>query len=78
LAWTLRRERTGERPGALEVAAPHDILQAWQQGWISARDAMRLLHVESFEDLHQYCVSSGVEIRVAPINAGRSNQGDRS
>lgn len=77
-AWTLRRERTGDRPGALEVAAPHDILQAWQQGWIAARDAMRLLDVESFEDLHQYCVSSGVEIRIAPVNAIRSNQEDPS
>jgi len=77
-AWKLRRERTGDRLGALEVAAPHDILQAWQEGSISAREAMRLLAVENLEELHQYCLSSGVEIRIAPVNAFRSNQEDRS
>jgi hypothetical protein len=77
-AWTLRRERTGDRPGELEAAAPYDILQAWQQGWLSARDAMRLLAVESFEELHRYCVSSGVEIRIAPVRASPANPEDRS
>jgi hypothetical protein len=77
-AWTLRRERTGDQPGTFDTVAPYDILQAWQQGWLSARDTMRLLDVGTYKELHEYCISSGVEIRVAPVSAGPSNREDRS
>lgn len=50
----------------LEKAAPHDILQTWQDGKIAACDAMRLLAVESLPELHDYCVSSGVALQVVP------------
>lgn len=47
----------------LRKASPHDILQAWQDGEISYRDAMALLDIDTLSDLYQACVSSGVSIR---------------
>lgn len=47
----------------LRAAAPHDILQAWQAGDISYRDAMGLTASESLLELYQACRSSGVPLR---------------
>ncbi|MFN7192783.1 MAG: DUF433 domain-containing protein [Rhodospirillales bacterium] len=55
---------------SIEKASPHDILQAWQDGSIAARDAMRLLAVETLTELHAYCVSSAVAIQVVPAVPG--------
>lgn len=49
----------------LRKASPHDILQAWQDGEISYRDAMALLDIDTLPDLYQACVSSGVSLRKA-------------
>lgn len=46
----------------LRTAAPHDILQAWQDGEIGYREAMRLTASESLFELYQACRSSGVQI----------------
>ena len=47
----------------LQTAAPHDILQAWQDGKIGYREALRLTASESLFELYQACRSSGVRIR---------------
>jgi hypothetical protein len=47
----------------LQRASPHDILQAWQDGSIGYREAMRLTGCESLFELYQACRSSGVAIR---------------
>jgi hypothetical protein len=47
----------------LQKASPHDILQAWQDGSIGYRQAMRLTACESLFELYQACRSSGVAIR---------------
>jgi len=47
----------------LQKASPHDILQAWQDGTIGYREAMRLTGCESLFELYQACRSSGVAIR---------------
>jgi hypothetical protein len=47
----------------LQRASPHDILQAWQDGSIGYREAMRLTDCESLFELYQACRSSGVTIR---------------
>jgi hypothetical protein len=47
----------------LQKASPHDILQAWQDGTISYREAMKLTACESLFELYQACRSSGVAIR---------------
>lgn len=47
----------------LQRAAPHDILQAWQDGSIGYREAMRLTDCRSLFELYQACRSSGVPIR---------------
>lgn len=47
----------------LRTAAPHDILQAWQDGKIGYREAMRLTASENLFELYQACRSSGVQIR---------------
>jgi hypothetical protein len=44
-------------------ASPHDILQAWQDGVIDYREAMKLTACESLFELYQACRSSGVPIR---------------
>lgn len=46
-----------------DKAAPHDILQAWQDGLIDYRRAMSLTACESLFELYQACRSSGVDIR---------------
>jgi hypothetical protein len=47
----------------LEKAAPHDILQAWQDGRIGYRKAMSLTACDSLFELYDACRSSGVTIR---------------
>lgn len=47
----------------LQKASPHDILQAWQDGDIGYREAMRLTACESLFELYQACRSSGVSVR---------------
>lgn len=47
----------------LQRASPHDILQAWQDGEIGYREAMRLTACDNLFELYQACRSSGVEIR---------------
>ena len=47
----------------LQRASPHDILQAWQDGVIDYREAMKLTACESMFELYQACRSSGVPIR---------------
>jgi hypothetical protein len=37
----------------LQRASPHDILQAWQDGSIGYREAMRLTDCESLFELYQ-------------------------
>jgi hypothetical protein len=49
----------------LQKASPHDILQAWQDGIIDYREAMRLTDCESLFELYQACRSSGVSLRSA-------------
>jgi len=51
------------RASELQKASPHDILQAWQDGLICYREAMRLTDCESLFELYQSCRSSGVAIR---------------
>lgn len=47
----------------LRRASPHNVLQAWQDGEISYRDAMTLLDIDTLPDLYQACVSSSVPLR---------------
>lgn len=47
----------------LQTAAPHDILEVWQSGDISYRDAMHLTASDSLFELYQACRSSGVILR---------------
>jgi hypothetical protein len=47
----------------LRRAAPHDILQAWQDGAIGYREAMGLTGCENLFELFQACRSSGVDLR---------------
>lgn len=62
------RPMVGNRSGtvmqqALRTAAPHDILQAWQDGRIGYIEAMELTASESLFELYQACRSSAVELR---------------
>nr|WP_294502035.1 hypothetical protein [uncultured Rhodopila sp.] len=47
----------------LKRASPHDILQAWQDGAISYREAMTLTGCENLFELYQACRSSRVALR---------------
>ena len=47
----------------LQRASPHEILQAWQDGIIGYREAMKLTACDSMFELYQACRSSGVPIR---------------
>jgi hypothetical protein len=47
----------------LQKASPHDILQAWQDGDVGYREAMKLTDCESLFELYQACRSSGVAFR---------------
>jgi len=40
----------------------HEALEAWQQGEITYRRAMRLLGVDTIDDLYAAAISSGVSI----------------
>jgi hypothetical protein len=48
---------------SLQSASPHEILQAWQNGDITYRDAMHLTASENLFELFQACRSSGVALR---------------
>jgi hypothetical protein len=43
-----------------------EALEAWQQGEITYRRALRLVGVDTIADLYQAAHSSGVEIRIEP------------
>jgi hypothetical protein len=44
----------------------YEALEAWQQGEITYRRALRLIGVETIADLYEAARSSGVEIRREP------------
>jgi hypothetical protein len=44
----------------------HEALEAWQQGEITYRRALRLVGVDTIADLYAAARSSGVEIRIEP------------
>jgi hypothetical protein len=47
----------------------YEALQAWQDGEITYRRSLRLLGVDTIDDLYAACRSSGVEIRISPSEA---------
>ncbi len=44
----------------------HEALEAWQQGEITYRRALRLVGVDTIADLYEAARSSGVDIRIEP------------
>jgi hypothetical protein len=44
----------------------HEALEAWQQGEITYRRALRLVGVDTIADLYAAARSSGVDIRIEP------------
>jgi hypothetical protein len=47
----------------------HEALEAWQQGEITYRRAMRLLGVDTIDDLYTAALSSGVSIRRGALSS---------
>jgi hypothetical protein len=44
----------------------HEALEAWQQGEITYRRALRLVGVDTIADLYEAARSSGIDIRLDP------------
>jgi hypothetical protein len=44
----------------------HEALEAWQQGEITYRRALRLVGVDTIADLYAAARSSGVDVRIEP------------